>query len=188
MLLKEKMMNPNRLSFLAAAAALALTAGCAKKAPKNIPPPPMNSGEANQGNNGAGGTGADAGSVGQTGLNGARADFLRAVPSDRIFFATDEYGIDDEDRRTLDAQAAWLMAHPAISVTIEGHCDERGTREYNLALGDRRANAAKNYLLARGVSAARLTTISWGKEKPVALGSDEQAWAQNRRAVTVVPQ
>jgi peptidoglycan-associated lipoprotein len=185
--LKEKKMNANRLSLIAAAAALALTAGCAKKAPKHIPPPPMSGAEAGQGS-GAGGTGADAGSVGQANLGGARADFLRAVPSDRIFFATDEYGIDDEDRRTLDAQAAWLAAHPAISVTIEGHCDERGTREYNLALGDRRANAAKNYLAARGVPAARMTVISWGKEKPVALGSDEQAWAQNRRAVTVVPQ
>ena len=104
-------MNANRLSLLAAAAALALTAGCAKKAPKNIPPPPMNSGEAGQGT-GAGGTGADAGNVGQANLGGPRADFLRTVPSDRIFFATDEYGIDDEDRRTLDAQAAWLLAHP----------------------------------------------------------------------------
>jgi peptidoglycan-associated lipoprotein len=187
--LKEKKMNANRLSLLAAAAALALTAGCAKKAPKNLPPPPMNTGEATQGNiGGAGGAGADSGTVGQTGLGGLRADFLRAVPADRIFFATDEYGIDDEDRRTLDAQASWLLAHPAVSVTVEGHCDERGTREYNLALGDRRANAAKNYLAAKGVPAARMTVISWGKEKPVALGSDEQAWAQNRRAVTVVPQ
>ena len=176
-----------RPSLLAAVAALALTAGCGKKAPKNLPPPPMTGSEAGQGNGGLG-TGADAGTVGQTGLGGLRADFLRAVPADRIFFGTDEYGIDDEDRRTLDAQAAWLVAHPAVSVTIEGHCDERGTREYNLALGDRRANAAKNYLAARGVPAARMTTISWGKEKPVALGSDEQAWAQNRRAVTVVPQ
>jgi peptidoglycan-associated lipoprotein len=185
--LKEKMMNAHRISLIAAAVALALTAGCAKKAPKTLPPPPMSGAEAGQGS-GAGGTGADAGTVGQANLGGLRAEFLRSVPSDRIFFATDEYGIDDEDRRTLDAQAAWLAAHPAISVTIEGHCDERGTREYNLALGDRRANAAKNYLAARGVPAARMTVISWGKEKPVALGSDEQAWAQNRRAVTVVPQ
>jgi peptidoglycan-associated lipoprotein len=185
--LKEKKMKPTRLSLIAAIAALALTAGCGKKAPKNLPPPPMASGEASRGGE-AGGPGGDAGSVGQANLGGARADFLRSVPSDRIFFGTDEYGIDDEDRRTLDAQAAWLVAHPAVSVTIEGHCDERGTREYNLALGDRRANAAKNYLAAKGVPAARMTTISWGKEKPVALGSDEQAWAQNRRAVTIVPQ
>ena len=180
-------MIKSRLSLAIALAAVALTAGCGKKAPKNLPPPPMTGGETGHGND-VSGTGVDQGTVGQTGLGGLRADFLRAVPADRIFFGTDEYGIDDEDRRTLDAQAAWLIAHPAISVTIEGHCDERGTREYNLALGDRRANAAKNYLAARGVPAARMTTISWGKEKPVALGSDEQAWAQNRRAVTVVPQ
>ena len=180
-------MNANRLSLIAACAALALAAGCAKKAPKNIPPPPMRSGEATQGN-GPGGGGADAGSVGQANLGGARADFLRSVPSDRVFFGTDEYAIDDQDRRTLDGQAAWLMSHPSISVTIEGHCDERGTREYNLALGDRRANAVKNYLQAKGVQAARMTTISYGKERPVALGSNEEAWAQNRRAVTVVPQ
>ena len=78
------------------------------------------------------------------------------------------------------------MSHPNTRITIEGHCDERGTREYNLALGDRRANAAKNYLAARGVSPSRITTISYGKERPVALGSDEQSWAANRRAVTIV--
>ena len=92
------------------------------------------------------------------------------------------------DRRILDAQAAWLQRNPNVRVTIEGHADERGTREYNLALGDRRANAAKNYLQGRGISAARMNVISWGKERPEALGSDESAWAQNRRAVTVVPQ
>jgi peptidoglycan-associated lipoprotein len=181
-------MIKTRLGLVAAVALLALTAGCGKKAPKQLPPPPMSGNEQPGGNGGFGGTGADEGGVGRTGLGGARADFLRAAGSDRIFFGTDEYGIDDEDRRTLDAQAAWLVAHPAVSVTIEGHCDERGTREYNLALGDRRANAAKNYLAAKGVPSARMTVISWGKEKPVALGSDEQAWAQNRRAVTVVPQ
>jgi peptidoglycan-associated lipoprotein len=185
--MKEKMMNTTRLGLIAATAALALTAGCAKKAPKNLPPPPLASGEAGQGSE-TGGTGADAGTVGQANLTGARADFMRNVPSDRIFFGTDEYGIDDEDRRTLEAQARWLLAHPAIGVTIEGHADERGTREYNLALGDRRANAAKNYLAAKGVPAPRMTVISWGKEKPVALGSNEEAWAQNRRAVTIVPQ
>ena len=75
-----------------------------------------------------------------------------------------------------------------MRITVEGHADERGTREYNLALGDRRANAAKNYLVARGIAPARITTISYGKERPVALGSDEESWAQNRRAVTVVVQ
>ncbi|HEY1604015.1 MAG TPA: peptidoglycan-associated lipoprotein Pal [Allosphingosinicella sp.] len=179
-------MNRTRLSLIAAAAALALTAGCAKKPPSHIPPPPMN-GSATQGGE-AGTPGPESGTVGQTGLGGAHADFMRSVPSDRVFFGTDEYALDDQDRHTLDAQAAWLTAHPAVSVTIEGHCDERGTREYNLALGDRRANAVKDYLQAKGVPAGRMTTISYGKERPVALGSNEEAWAQNRRAVTVVPE
>ena len=94
--------------------------------------------------------------------------------------------IDPEARAILDSQAQWLNAHPNTRITIEGHCDERGTREYNLALGDRRANAAKNYLAARGISPSRITTISYGKERPIALGSDEASWAQNRRAVTIV--
>src|SRR5579875_752976 len=181
-------MNRTRLSLtLAAAAALALTAGCAKKAPKDIPPPPMAPGAAAQGSGpGAGGPGT--GNVGEAALGSPRADFLRSVPSDRVFFGTNEYSIDEKDRQVLDAQAAWLLAHPGIDVTIEGHCDERGTREYNLALGDRRANAVKDYLQAKGIPASRMTTISYGKERPVALGSNEEAWAQNRRAVTVVPQ
>ena len=113
---------------------------------------------------------------------------LAATAGDRVFFAYDSAEIPSEGQQILQRQAEWLRRYPNVAVTIEGHCDERGTREYNLALGDRRANAAKNYLAAKGVPAARMTVISWGKEKPVALGSDEQAWAQNRRAVTVVPQ
>ena len=178
-------MNRSRLSFLAAAAALALTAGCAKKAPKEIPPPPMHAGEGAEGA-GEGANGPGAGSVGQANLGGARADFLRNVASDRVFFGTDIYSLDAQARQTLDGQAAWLMAHPSVIVTIEGHCDERGTREYNLALGDRRANAVKDYLQAKGIPAARMTTISYGKERPVALGSNEEAWAQNRNATTTV--
>ena len=100
-----------------------------------------------------------------------------AVPTDFV----DNHFIDEL------TQAGWLQRYPEVRVTIEGHCDERGTREYNLALGDRRANAAKNYLQSRGIDPSRMTVISWGKERPTALGSDETAWAQNRRAVTVVP-
>jgi peptidoglycan-associated lipoprotein len=91
------------------------------------------------------------------------------VPSERILFETDSYSVDGEDRAILDAQAAWLQRNATVRVTIEGHADERGTREYNLALGDRRANAAKNYLAARGISAARMSVISWGKERPAAI-------------------
>jgi peptidoglycan-associated lipoprotein len=94
--------------------------------------------------------------------------------------------VSDEARATLDRQASWLQQYSNLSITIEGHADERGTREYNLALGERRANAVKNYLVARGVSGSRINTISYGKERPAVVGSDEASWAQNRRGVTVV--
>ena len=107
---------------------------------------------------------------------------------DRILFDTDRFNVDAEDQVTLQAQAQWLARYPNTRVTLEGHADERGTRDYNLALGERRANSAKNYLASLGVDAARIQTVSYGKERPSALGSDEQAWAQNRRAVTVTVQ
>ena len=178
----------NKGFALVAVAAASAVAGCSKKKPAELPPPPVGA----DGESGAGagidGAGAGAGSVGQAGLPGSRADFLASVPADRVLFETDSYSIDAEDRSILDAQAQWLQRHAGVRVTIEGHADERGTREYNLALGDRRANAAKNYLASRGVSPARMTVISWGKERPEALGSDEDSWAQNRRAVTVLPE
>ena len=181
-------MRMNALTIAAVAAALALTGGCAKKKPKDLPPPPMGA-EAGTGAEGAGtGTGTAGGTVGQAALPGSRADFLQNVAADRVYFETDSYTIDAEDRAVLDSQVAWLQRNPTVRVTIEGHADERGTREYNLALGDRRANAAKNYLASRGVDPGRMNVISWGKERPVAEGSDESAWAQNRRAVTVLPQ
>ena len=96
-----------------------------------------------------------------------------------------KYGIDGESQGILRSQAQWLARYAGKSITIEGHCDERGTREYNLALGERRANAAKNYLISLGVDGGRIQTVSYGKERPVALGSDEAAWAKNRRAVTI---
>ncbi|HEU5047501.1 MAG TPA: peptidoglycan-associated lipoprotein Pal [Rickettsiales bacterium] len=105
--------------------------------------------------------------------------------SDRVFFAFDSSVVDSDGQTTLQKQADYLKAHSGMNVTIEGHCDERGTREYNLALGERRANAAKNYLVSLGVSASRIQTISYGKERPAVIGDDESAWSQNRRAVTV---
>jgi len=116
---------------------------------------------------------------------GSAEDFVLNV-GDRVFFAFDKYNLTPESRQTLERQAAWLKSYPSVTVTVEGHCDERGTREYNLALGERRANAAKAYLVALGIDENRLTTISYGKERPEALGSNEAAWAQNRRSVTVV--
>lgn len=105
---------------------------------------------------------------------------------DRVFFALDQYSLDADARTTLERQAAWLNKYPSVTVTVEGHCDERGTREYNLALGERRASAAKDYLVALGVDPSRVTTISYGKERPVAFGSTEDAWSQNRRGVTEI--
>ena len=119
---------------------------------------------------------------------GSQEDFLASVSSDRVFFDTDRYNIDSADMATLQSQAQWLMRYPNKRVTVEGHCDERGTRDYNLALGERRANAAKNYLVSLGIAADRISTVSYGKERPVALASTEEAWALNRRAVTVTIQ
>lgn len=116
---------------------------------------------------------------------GSKEDFVVNV-GDRVFFGYDKFDLTPEATKTLDKQAAWLKQYPQNTITIEGHADERGTREYNLALGERRANATKNYLTALGVDASRVTVISYGKERPAVLGSNEAAWAQNRRAVTVI--
>lgn len=105
---------------------------------------------------------------------------------DRIFYATDRTDLTAEARATLDRQAQFLMRYSAVSVVLEGHADERGTREYNLGLGERRAQTAKNYLIAKGVSGDRVQTISYGKERPAVSGDSSQSWAQNRRAVTVL--
>lgn len=116
---------------------------------------------------------------------GSAQDFVVNV-GDRVFFGFDQYNLTDDARSTLNNQAKWLKKFASATITLEGHADERGTREYNLALGERRANAAKEYLVSLGVDAARIKVISFGKERPVALGHNEAAWAQNRRAVTVV--
>jgi len=105
---------------------------------------------------------------------------------DRIFFGYDESTITDESAETLQQQYQFLIRNPSLSITITGHCDERGTREYNLALGERRASAAKNYLISLGVSSNRISVISYGKEKPSVEGHDETAWTQNRTAITFI--
>jgi peptidoglycan-associated lipoprotein len=116
---------------------------------------------------------------------GSQAD-LRATAGDRVFFAYDKSDITAESRQILQKQADWMKKYQSVTVTIEGHCDERGTREYNLALGERRATAVKNVLVALGIPANRVSTISYGKERPAVVGSNEAAWAQNRRGVTTV--
>ncbi len=171
-------MSRSHLLIAAAFASLAIV-GCAKKAPADLPPAPAGTTEDGSG------TGYDDGTVGGAALPGSQADFVARVASDRVYFDTDRYDIDGEDRATLSSQADWLRQYPNVRVTIEGHCDERGTREYNIALGERRANSAKNALAALGIDPSRITTVSYGKERPQALGSDEGSYAQNRRAVTV---
>lgn len=116
---------------------------------------------------------------------GSEQDFIANV-GDRVFYDFDKYSLRADAKATLDKQVAWLKKYPTYNLTVEGHADERGTREYNLALGERRANAVKEYLVAGGLPAARVKTISYGKERPVALGSNEAAWSQNRRGVTVL--
>ncbi len=104
---------------------------------------------------------------------------------DRVFFAYDSYSLSTTAQGTLNKQAKWLKANPSVAIAIEGHADERGTREYNLALGDRRASSVKDYLMSQGISSNRINTISYGKERPVKSGSNDTAWAQNRRSVSV---
>ncbi len=116
---------------------------------------------------------------------GTVEDFMVNV-GDRVFFAFDSSALDARAQSLLQAQAAWLRSYPSVTITVEGHCDERGTREYNLALGDRRASAVKDYLVALGVAPGRVATVSFGKERPVALGHNDAAWSQNRRAVSTL--
>ncbi len=164
-----------RLTVTAVIAASLALGACASKAPKQLPPEP-----------GPAVTTVTPPPAPSGPTPGSQADFLaQMVGQDTIYFDTDKFNIDAADQAALQAQATWLQKYPGKRASIEGHADERGTREYNLALGERRANAAKNYLVTLGIDAARLTTVSYGKERPVALGSDEQSWAKNRRAVTV---
>jgi peptidoglycan-associated lipoprotein len=118
---------------------------------------------------------------------GSQQDFIVNV-GDRVFFDTDSSELSEQARATLDKQAQWLNQYGRYAFTIEGHADERGTREYNIALGARRAQTVREYLVSRGVAAQRMRTISYGKERPVAVCNDISCWSQNRRAVTVLNQ
>lgn len=172
-----------RIAFaLAATSALAL-AGCAKKPPAQLPPAPAKTATPAP-------APAPAPTPTPTGpAPGTEAHFHQTMDGqDVIYFDTNKYNIDSADAAALRAQAQYLLQYPNVQAQIQGNCDERGTREYNLALGERRAVAAKNYLVSLGVDPSRLTTISYGKERPVALGHNPEAWAKNRRDVTVVIQ
>jgi len=116
---------------------------------------------------------------------GSPEEFVAEV-GDRVFFGVDRSDLSTDAQSTLDRQAAWLQKYRSARISVEGHCDERGTREYNLALGERRASAVRDYLVALGIDSNRVDTISYGKERPIAVGANEEAWFQNRRGVTVV--
>ena len=128
----------------------------------------------------------DGASATRSGPTPGSQEDLVASAGDRVFYAYDSSALDDGARSTLSAQSGWLGKYPQVTVRVEGNTDERGTQEYNLGLGQRRAKSARDLLVAKGVSASRIATLSNGREKPVALGSDEQAWTQNRNATTVV--
>ena len=162
--------------LLALTTALAL-AGCAKNPADELAD---GLGATSGGRNGRGGV--ERGGVGAPGS----AQEFASIIGDRVFFDSDSTELSSEAQGTLDKQAEWLKQYNRYSLTLEGHADERGTREYNFALGARRAEAAKNYLISRGVAASRIRTASFGKERPVATCDDISCWSQNRRAVTVL--
>ncbi len=167
-----------RFKFLSVLAAVALLAAC-ETAPE--------SSGSTQSSGATSTTSSSSGSsTSAVQIQGGTQEDLVVNVGDRVFFAFDSSELSAEARASLEKQAAWMKKFGGVRVVVEGHCDERGTREYNLALGERRANAAKDYLVALGINPARVKTISYGKERPAALGHNETAWAQNRRAVTVV--
>jgi len=157
---------------LAVVAFAVLLAGCASKPPAEAPTPtaPM----------------AQTPAPVTSSIVPGSADDLKVNVGDTVHFDNNKYTILDQNKATLQRQADWLQKYPAVQVLIQGNCDERGTEEYNLALGARRANAVKEYLVSLGVSASRISTISYGKDRPICTESTESCWAQNRRSVTVV--
>jgi peptidoglycan-associated lipoprotein len=158
-----------KITTIAALAAVSLLAACASK--------PVETG-------GGGGGGMSSPSTGSI-VPGTQEDLVANV-GDRVFYELNKSSLTDEAQATLDKQAAWLAKYPNVRVQVAGNADDRGTEEFNLALGNRRANADRDFLVAKGVSTDRISTISYGKDRPTALGDNEQAWAQNRNAITSV--
>ncbi len=170
-----------RARILSLLAVLVLVAGCAK--------PPQDTGSITTEGNSSNTATQTTTPVDQSAVPGptpgTQQDLVVSV-GDRVFFGYDKFDLIPEAMTTIEKQAQWLKTYPHINVSVEGHCDERGTREYNLALGEKRATAVRNYLVALGIQASRIQTISYGKERPAVTGSDETSWAQNRRGVLVV--
>jgi peptidoglycan-associated lipoprotein len=166
----------NKIALAVTVCSVIALSACKKEAPAELPPAPQDTSTPTPPPPRTNGP-----------VPGSQEHFRQIMAGrDTILFDTDMFNIDAQDQAALREQANYLAQYPNVRATIEGHADERGTREYNLALGERRANAAKNYLISLGVAGDRLAVVSYGKERPVALGSNEESWARNRRAVTVV--
>ena len=165
-----------QMKILSIAAALLLVAACATES--------TDDGQTAGGGQKSSSAAVSSGSTVSAPTPGSAEEFITV--GDRVYFDLDKSEIRSSDASTLNDQAAWLKRYPNVTIVIEGHCDERGTREYNLALGERRANAVKEYLVSRGIPASRIDAISYGKERPAVLGSNESAWQQNRRGVSVI--
>lgn len=166
-------------------ALLAVMSACAKK---NVPPPAYGGGAGQEYGQmpGSGGPGMDEAKWRELGINSEaeKREFLekaKAFENQDVYFDYDSYTLSEPAKKVLDEKVSFLKRYPKVAVTIEGHCDERGTTEYNIALGERRANAAQQYLTSSGSSNLKLTTVSYGKERPVVTGHDEASWAKNRR-------
>ena len=167
--------------FLITSILVLFVAACATK--------PKDEGESSGSGSSSSGDSVSEGTITETSgsgiVSGSQEDLIVNV-GDRVFFGYDSSDLDSDALELLQDQVAWLKQNSGVSVTIEGHCDERGTREYNLALGEKRAQAVKNYLIGLGINPDRVSTISYGKERPAVVGSNDGAWAQNRRSVTTV--
>ncbi len=176
------LLKNGRLKVLSLMAALLLVSAC-ETSPNGSSGSANSSGSRMGGKNGAG---IESGALKNPNAKpGSVEDFVDNV-GDRVWFGFDSADVNEEGRATLDKQAQWLKEYGSVTLTVEGHCDERGTREYNLALGQKRASSVKKYLVAAGVAAGRVETVSYGKERPEATGSSEEAWTQNRRGVSVI--
>jgi peptidoglycan-associated lipoprotein len=159
--------------FITAAAAAAILAACASKPKDDMGGDSM-------------GSATPSAPTAPSGPAMDSAEYFNQVVGNGVYFALDSYDLNGAAQATLRGQAAWLGQNPSRTIVVEGHCDERGTREYNLGLGERRANAVKDYLVTLGVPSSRVRTISYGKERPVCVASNEECWSRNRRGVSVV--
>ena len=171
------------IKFLSIAAALLLVAACATESTDEG----KTAGAGDSKTKAASSAPSSSGNTGSTvsaPSAGSAEEFITI--GDRVYFGFNKAEVRNSDAATLNDQAAWLKKYPSITIVVEGHCDERGTREFNLALGERRANAVKEYLMGRGISADRVQTVSYGKERPAVLGSNDSAWQQNRRGVSIL--